>query len=165
MPQGKGQAWASDITVIKTREDWRYLATVIELYSRRIIGWSVDKRMQTTLVAYVLDMGVRQGKPAGGALIHPDRRSQYRSEQYQRQLKQYGLISCSMSGKGCRYDNAVMESFYHTLKTELAGRNSFLSRTQASHALFDDIEVFYNRRRKHSTLGYLSLVEYGRLNN
>src|SRR5699024_160696 len=116
------------------------------------------------LVVNALDMAVKQGKPVWGTLIHSDRGSQYRSEQYQRRLKQYGLTG-SMSGKSCCYDNAVMESFYHTLKTALAGRNSFLSRTQASHALFDDIEVFYNRRRKHSTLGYLSLVEYGRLNN
>ncbi|MEI7065198.1 IS3 family transposase [Dickeya chrysanthemi] len=147
------------VIVIRTEEGWLYLATVIDLYSRRIIGWSLSNRLKTQVVIDALEMAIKQRKPTGPVLAHSDRGSQYASHRYRDVLKDNGL-RCSMSGKGCCYDNAVMESFYHTLKTELMRGKAFVSREQAMNAIFDYIEVFYNRRRKHSTLGYQTPVDY-----
>lgn len=152
-------AWATDITYIRTEEGWLYLATVIDLYSRRIIGWSLSNRLKTQVVIDALEMAIKQRKPTREVIAHSDRGSQYASHRYRDVLKDNGL-RCSMSGKGCCYDNAVMESFYHTLKTELMRGKAFVSREQAMNAIFDYIEVFYNRRRKHSTLGYQTPVGY-----
>ncbi|MCD1127321.1 MULTISPECIES: IS3 family transposase [Limnobaculum] len=152
-------AWVSDITYIKTLEGWLYLATVLDLYSRKIIGWSLSARLKTPLIIDALNMAVKQRQAGKKVIIHSDRGSQYASHSYQTELGKHGLI-CSMSGKGCCYDNAVMESFYHTLKTELMRGKVFITRAEAINAIFDYIEVFYNRRRKHSTLGYLSPVDY-----
>ncbi|PWD62346.1 IS3 family transposase [Pectobacterium parmentieri] len=158
-PAAADVAWATDITYIRTEEGWLYLATVIDLYSRRIIGWSLSNRLKTQVVIDALEMAIRQRKPTRPVITHSDRGSQYASYRYRDVLKDNDL-RCSMSGKGCCYDNAVMESFYHTLKTELMRGKAFVSREQAMNALFDYIEVFYNRRRKHSTLGYQTPVDY-----
>ncbi|MFE8145751.1 IS3 family transposase [Brenneria goodwinii] len=152
-------AWATDITYIRTEEGWLYLATVIDLYSRRIIGWSLSNRLKTQVVIDALEMAIKQRKPTRQVIAHSDRGSQYASHRYRDVLKDNDL-RCSMSGKGCCCDNAVMESFYHTLKTELMRGKGFVSREQAMNAIFDYIEVFYNRRRKHSTLGYQTPVDY-----
>ncbi|MCV9880638.1 IS3 family transposase [Brenneria izbisi] len=158
-PSAANIAWASDITYIRTGEGWLYLATVIDLYSRRIIGLSLSKRLKKQLVIDALEMAIKQRRPTGKVIVHSDRGSQYASHRYREILKNNEL-ACSMSGKGCCYDNAVMESFYHTLKTELMQGKAFSSREQAMNALFDYIEVFYNRRRRHSTLGYQTPVHY-----
>lgn len=140
-------------------EGWLYLATVLDLYSRKIIGWSLSTRLKTPLIIDTLNMAVKQRQAGKKVIIHSDRGSQYASHSYQAELGKHGLI-CSTSGKGCCYDNAVMERFYHTLKTELMRGKVFITRAAAINAIFDYIEVFYNRRRKHSTLGYLSPVDY-----
>ncbi|KHN49327.1 IS3 family transposase [Pectobacterium fontis] len=158
-PSAANIAWASDITYIRTGEGWLYLATVIDLYSRRIIGLSLSNRLKKQLVIDALEMAIKQRRPTGKVIVHSDRGSQYASHRYREILKNNDLV-CSMSGKGCCYDNAVMESFYHTLKTELMQGKAFSSREQAMNALFDYIEVFYNRRRRHSTLGYQTPVHY-----
>ncbi|KAA8994247.1 IS3 family transposase [Affinibrenneria salicis] len=152
-------AWASDITYIRTGEGWLYLATVIDLYSRRIIGLSLSNRLKKQLVIDASEMAIKQRRPTGKVIVHSDRGSQPASHRYREILKNNDLV-CSMSGKGCCYDNAVMESFCHTLKTELMQGKAFSSREQAMNALFDYIEVFYNRRRRHSTLGYQTPVHY-----
>lgn len=158
-PVAQDIAWASDITYIKTHEGWLYLATVLDLYSRRIIGWSLSNHLKTQLVIDALSMAIRQRRPSTQVIIHSDRGSQYASHRYRNILKENSLL-CSMSGKGCCYDNAVMESFYHTMKTELMQGMTFSSRSQAINAIVDYIEVFYNRRRKHSTLSYQTPVSY-----
>lgn len=158
-PSAANIAWASDITYIRTGEGWLYLATVIDLYSRRIIGLSLSNRLKKQLVIDALEMAIKQRRPTGKVIVHSDRGSQYASHRYREILKNNELV-CSMSGKGCCYDNAVMESFYHTLKTELMQGKAFSSREQAMNAIFDYIEVFYNRRRRHSTLGYQTPVDY-----
>ena len=152
-PPAANVAWAADITHIRTEEGWLYLATVIDLYSRRIIGWSMSTRLLTTLVADALTMAIRQRRPSLGVVHHSDRGSQYCSDAYQALLSKNGFV-CSMSGKGNCYDNAVMESFYHTLKIELVHGQRYRSRGEAQMAVFDYIEIFYNRQRLHSSLGY-----------
>lgn len=152
-------AWAADITYVPTVEGWLYLATVIDLYSRKIIGWSMDKRMKTGLVIDALTMAIKSRQPQPGLIHHSDRGVQYASDKYQALLKQHGMRS-SMSAKGDCYDNAVMESFYHSLKNELVYHERYLTRDEAKRSIFDYIEVFYNRQRLHSTLGYQTPVEY-----
>ena len=148
-------AWAADITYVPTNAGWLYLATVIDLYNRKIVGWSIGARLHTQLIEDALTMAIWRRKPPVGVIHHSDRGSQYCSDVYQRMLKQHGFI-CSMSGKGNCYDNAVMESFYHTLKTELIYGELYKTRKEAQLAIFDYVEVFYNRVRLHSTLGYQS---------
>jgi putative transposase len=152
-PPAANVAWAADITYIWTDEGWLYLATVIDLYSRRIIGWSMGTRLLTTLVSDALTMALQQRRPLQGVIHHSDRGSQYCSDVYQALLSKNGFI-CSMSGKGNCYDNAVMESFYHTLKVELIHGQRYRSRGEAQMAVFDYIEIFYNRQRLHSSLDY-----------
>ena len=147
--------WAGDITYIPTDEGWLYLAGVIDLHSRRIVGWSMAEHMQTDLVADALKMALARRKPAAGLLHHSDRGVQYASDAYQELLDKHG-IEVSMSGKGDCWDNAVMESFWATLKTELVHQERYATRHQARLSIFEYIEVFYNRKRLHSSLGYVS---------
>lgn len=158
-PMRANIAWATDITYIATDEGWLYLATVIDLFSRRIIGWSMAEHMKTTLTLNALTMAIKARQPQPGLIHHSDRGVQYASEAYQVVLKQYGF-QCSMSAKGDCYDNAVMESFYHSLKNELVYHERYRTREEAKQSIFDYIEVFYNRQRLHSTLGYCSPVEF-----
>lgn len=153
------QVYAGDITYISTQEGWLYLAVVIDLFSRQIVGWSMTEHMRTKLVNDALLMAIWKRKPAKGLLWHTDRGSQYASEGHRELLKQYGIRQ-SMSRKGNCWDNAVSESFFHTLKTELVHQQRFLSRDEARQAVFEYIEVFYNRDRLHSANGYLSPVDY-----
>jgi putative transposase len=147
--------WAGDITYIPTDEGWLYLAGVIDLHSRRIVGWSMAEHMQTDLVADALAMALARRRPPAGLLHHSDRGVQYASDAYQ-SLLQENRIQVSMSGKGDCWDNAVMESFWATLKTELVHHEHYATREQARQSIFEYIEVFYNRTRLHSSLGYVS---------
>jgi transposase InsO family protein len=147
--------WAGDITYIPTEEGWLYLAGVIDLHSRRIVGWSMADHLQTDLVADALTMALARRLPAAGLLHHSDRGVQYASDAYQSLLRDHG-IQGSMSGKGDCWDNAVMESFWATLKTELVHHEHYATREQARRSIFEYIEVFYNRKRLHSSLGYVS---------
>jgi len=149
------EKWAVDITYIPTDEGWLYLAGVIDLCSRRVVGWSMAEHMETGLVADALRMALARRRPGAGLLHHSDRGSQYASDDYQHLLAGHG-ITCSMSGKGDCWDNAVMESFWATLKTELVHHERYATREQARRSIFEYIEVFYNRQRLHSSLGYVS---------
>lgn len=155
----KDRCWVGDVTYIPTQEGWLYLAVVIDLYSRQIIGWSMDSHMKSQLVNDALVMAIWKRKPAAGLIWHTDRGSQYASDSHRRIIKGYRLIQ-SMSRKADCWDNAVSESFFHTLKTELTHHCKFKSREEARQAIFDYIEVFYNRIRIHSAIGYLSPVDY-----
>ena len=151
----KNQVWVGDITYIWTQEGWLYLSTVIDLYSRKIVGWSVDKRMTKTLVVSPLQAAIRQRNPAAGLIFHSDRGSQYGSDDFIRLLGSVGAVP-SMSRKGNCWDNAVAESFFSTIKRELIFRRLFQTRKEAELSIFDYIEIFYNRVRLHSTIGGLS---------
>lgn len=153
------EVWVADITFIPTDEGWLYLATVLDLYSRRIVGWAMSDRMKSQLVIDALAMAIEQRRPPAGLIHHSDRGSQYASGAFQALLKAHGM-TCSMSRKGEVYDNAVMESFFGTLKTELVHAARYATREQARAAIFDWIEVFYNRQRLHSTLGYKSPADF-----
>jgi putative transposase len=147
--------WVADITYIPTDQGWLYLAAVLDLCSRRIVGWSMGEHMKADLVGDALNMALEQRRPSPGLLHHSDRGVQYACDDYQRLLSEHGL-QCSMSGKGNCYDNAVMESFWSTLKTECVNEQRYATREQARQSIFEYIEVFYNRKRLHSSLGYLS---------
>ena len=151
--------WVGDITYVATGEGWLYLATVIDLYSRKVVGWSMSNRLKAELVNNALLMAIWQRKPAKELIWHTDRGSQYASESHLAIIKQHGMIQ-SMSRKGNCWDNAVAESFFHTLKTELTYQCKFKTREEAKHQIFEYIEVFYNRVRIHSANDYLSPVEY-----
>lgn len=151
--------YAGDITYIPTREGWLYLAVFIDLYSRAVVGWAMSSRMTATLVNDALLMATFKRRPTAGLLVHSDRGSQYASLQFQQTLRQHGFV-CSMSRKGNCWDNAPAESFFHTLKTELCHHQQYGTREQAKQAIFEYIEVFYNRKRRHSTIGYLSPAQY-----
>ena len=159
MQSAPNQVWVADITYISTREGWLYLATVMDLFSRRIVGWSMSQRVTSRLVVDALEMGVERRRPKPGLLFHSDRGSQYASDHFQRVLKKYGFRS-SMCRKGDCWDNAVMESFYRSLKTELVYWEDYASREEARRSLFEYIEVFYNRLRRHSSLGYRSPAQF-----
>jgi len=156
------QAWVADITYIYTQEGWLYLATIMDLYSRKIIGWSLRDRLTKELVMAALDMALKQRNLSSDLLLHSDRGSQYASELYQTLLEKNGIL-CSMSGKGNCWDNAVMESFYRTLKVELIYQKNYETRIEARRDIFEYIEIFYNRERLHSSLGYYSPEEYERI--
>ncbi len=158
-PPAPDRAWATDITYVPTREGWLYLAVVLDLFSRRVIGWAMDSRIDRHLVLSALDMALKSRRPPAGLVHHSDRGSQYACADYQRALAARG-IRCSMSRKGNCWDNAVVESFFSTLKTELVHDRDFPTRESAKAALFEFIEVFYNRQRRHSALGYVSPVEF-----
>lgn len=149
------QKWVSDITYIWTDEGWLYLAVVLELYSRRVIGWAISERMTATLVCDALIMALWNRKMPKGVIVHSDRGSQYCSAIYQKLFRKHRLI-CSMSKKGDCYDNAAMESWNHSFKVEAVHGERFRTRSEAKHQVFEYIEVYYNRKRLHSKLGYLS---------
>ena len=147
------QKWAGDITYINTQEGWLYLAIIIELHSRAIIGWSMDKRMKATLVCDALKMALQRKHFPKKVLVHSDRGSQYCSKQYRKLIKENHLVG-SMSRKGNCWDNAISESFFHSLKIELVHQQCYLTRLMAKQSLFQYIEGYYNRRRRHSAIGY-----------
>lgn len=149
------QVWTTDITYIPTQEGWLYLAVVMDLYSRMIVGWAMDARMTRTLVISALRMAWFKRKPKPGLMNHSDRGSQYCSHDYQALLVEYKMVA-SMSRKGNCWDNAPMESFFNSLKNERVFHQHYVTREQAKQDLFDYIEVFYNRRRRHSALSYQS---------
>jgi transposase InsO family protein len=153
------RVWASDITYIRTQEGWLYLAPVMDLHSRRIVGWSMGSGLDHSLVAKALEMAIANRRPRRGLIHHSDRGVQYACGEYQRLLRAHG-IRPSMSGKGDCWDNAPMESFFATLKTELTRGRTYRTREQARRDIFEYIEVFYNRRRMHSSLGYVSPVQF-----
>ena len=157
--QGPNQAWLSDITYIPTRQGWLYLAAVLDLHSRKIVGWSMSSRMKRQLVIDALLMAIWQRKPDRGLMHHSDRGSQYCSKEYQKLLNRHGMV-CSMSRKGDCWDNAPMESFFHTLKTELIHHRHYNTRQEAKSDVFNYIELFYNQKRRHSSLDYRSPAEY-----
>jgi putative transposase len=151
--------WVADFTYIWTAEGWLYVAAVIDLYSRRVVGWSMSASMTSELVTDALMMALwRRGK-ADALLHHSDRGSQYASEQFQRLMAEHG-VTCSMSRAGNCWDNAAMESFFSSLKTERTARKAYRTRDDAKADVFDYIECFYNPRRRHSTLGYLSPIAF-----
>lgn len=153
------QYWVGDITYVATRKGWLYLATVIDLYSRKVVGWSMSDHMRAQLVNDALLMAIWQRKPSKGLIWHTDRGSQYASDSHRNTLKDHHIIQ-SMSRKGNCWDNAVAESFFHTLKTELIHHHKFENQEEARHAIFEYIEVFYNRNRIHSSNNYLSPTDY-----
>jgi transposase InsO family protein len=158
-PGEPGRAWAGDITYIPTGEGWLYLAAVLDLGSRRVVGWATADHLRAELACRALANALIHRRPAGPLIHHSDRGVQYACDEYQRMLRAHGL-SPSMSRTGDCWDNAVMESFFGALKRELVHRTTFATREEARRALFDYIEVFYNRSRLHSTLGYLSPAQY-----
>ena len=155
----KDQAWVGDITYVQVGQKWLYLAVVIDLYSRKVIGWAMDKRMKADLVCDALKMAVERRKLDEGLIMHTDRGSQYCSKKYQKLIKLHDL-QCSMSGKGNCYDNAVCESFFHTLKVELIYQRKYKFRTQAKRSIFWYIEAYYNRVRRHSGIDYQSPIDF-----
>jgi transposase InsO family protein len=160
-PAAPNASWVADITYIPTREGWLYLAAVEDLYSRRVVGWSMADHLESRLVVDALEMAVHQRWPEEGLLAHSDRGSQYASEHYRRLLARNG-IDCSMSRRANCWDNAPMESFFASLKKELVHDADFATRAEARGAIFEYIEVFYNTKRRHSSLGYVSPAEYER---
>jgi transposase InsO family protein len=152
------QAWVGDITYIRTDEGWLYLAVLLDLFSRRVVGWSMSEHIDTQLALGALRMAV-SNRRSSGVLHHTDRGIQYASLEYRQALADHGLTA-SMSRKGNCWDNAVAESFFATLKAEVVHQRRFTSRAEARRAIFDYIEVFYNRRRRHSAIQYLSPMEF-----
>ena len=158
------RVWASDITYVPTRAGWLYLAVVIDLHSRRIVGWAMAKRITQALTRAALDMAIEQRRPRPGLLHHSDQGSQYTAKDYRDRLTALG-ITASMSRKGKPRDNAVVESFFSSLKNELTHHRSFRNQEQARSEIFDYIEIFYNRKRAHASLQYTSPVAYEQLSN
>jgi putative transposase len=153
------QKWAGDITYIWTREGWIYLAVIMDLFNREIIGWAMSHRINRQPVCDALSMALwRKGFPKN-VIILSDRGSQYCSNQYQKLINS-NKLQCSMSGKGCCYDNAVSETFFHSLKVEMIHDQVWNTRSETKKAVFEYIEIYYNRKRRHSTLGYKSPVEF-----
>ena len=163
-PTAPNQAWAADITYIQTQEGWLFVAAILDLYSRKIVGWAMSERIDTALILKALFMALLHRRPPAHLLFHSDRGVQYASADYRRALAQAGLTA-SMSRKGNCYDNAAMESFWSTLKLELIYRRVLQTRGQARQEIFDYIEMFYNRQRIHSALGYQSPVDFETQNN
>lgn len=153
------QKYVSDITYIWTDEGWLYLAVVMDLYSRLVVGWAMAERMNAKLVCDALQMALWRRKRPRGVIVHSDRGSQYCGNDYQKLLRKNGLI-CSMSKKGDCYDNAAMESWNHSFKVEAIHGERFSTRAEAKAHVFEYIDVYYNRKRRHSKLGYLSPVEF-----
>lgn len=149
------EKWVSDITYIWTEEGWLYLAVVMDLYSRKVVGWALSERMTKQLVIDALQMAVWSRKPLRGLILHSDRGSQYCSHEYQKLLTLHGLV-CSMSKRGDCYDNAAMESWNHSFKVEAIHGEKFATRAVAKSHVFEYIEIYYNRKRLHSMIGYQS---------
>jgi len=155
--------WMSDITYVRTQEGWLYLTVILDLYTRKVVGWSMSDRLtakRTTIPAFI--QAVKKYQPLPGLIFHSDRGVQYAGDDFCELLKTFKVIQ-SMSGKGNCYDNAVAESFFHTLKTELVYHETYRTRWEARASLFEYIEIFYNRFRKHSALGYKSPEQYEQL--
>lgn len=155
----RDRVWASDITIVKTAEGWLHLAIVLDLYSRKVVGWATSHAVTQTLALEALAMALAVRKPKPGLIHHSDRGGQYLSAAYQHLLDEHGAL-CSMSRPGNCLDNAVAESFFHTLKTELVYQQYYRTREEARLAIFEYVESFYNRTRLHSTLDYRSPEEY-----
>ena len=158
------QVWLGDITYVATEEGWLYLAGILDLYSRRLTGWAMSDHINTELILAAWGMALAHRQPPAGLVFHSDRGVQYASHDYRHAL-QHSQAVASMSRKGNCYDNAAMESFWSTLKQELIYRRHFKTRREARLAIFDFIEVFYNRQRLHSSLGYRSPIDFESLNN
>ena len=153
------KVWLSDITYIWTQEGWLYLSAILDLYNRQVIGWSMDERLTQDLVLQAFNQAIGRRKPNPGIVFHSDRGSQYAGHAFRDVLDQHHFLQ-SMSATGNCYDNAVMESFFHTLKTEAVYFERYRTRAEARQSIFEYIEVFYNRIRRHSSLGYLSPLEF-----
>ena len=163
-PKELNRLWAGDITYIWTREGWLYLSVILDLCSRRVISWKADKTMTESLVTETVSKAISSRRPDKGLIHHSDRGSQYASIKLGNLLKENG-INQSMSSKGNCYDNAAVESFFATLKKEFIYRNYFVTREEAKQQIFEYIEIFYNRYRRHSKLNYLTPVQFENLNN
>ncbi len=158
-PQGPNMAWTSDITYLWTDEGWQYLAIVLDLFNREVVGWSLKPRMTADIVTDALTMAWFRRKPASGLIHHSDRGSQYASQVFQSRLKEYGMV-CSMSRKGNCWDNAPTESWFNSFKNERVHGLRYATRSEMTAMTFEYIEVFYNRKRRHSTLGYKSPKQF-----
>ena len=156
---GANEVWASDITFIWTGQGWLYLAVVMDLYSRKIIGWSMSRRIDRRIVMDAMQMALSHRQPTGDLIHHSDRGSQYLSDDFQGLLRRHG-VTCSMSDRGSCYDNAVVESFFASLKRERTKRRNYQTREQARADVFDYIERFYNRQRRHGYVGNISPTEF-----
>ena len=163
-PTGPNESWCTDITYVGTREGWLYLAVVEDLFSRMVVGWSMDDSMESRLVVDALSMALARRRPGAGLLAHSDRGSQYASDHYQRVLSEERIV-CSMSGVGQCWDNAPVESFFGRMKCEIQGSEMFPSKEKAKAEIFEYLEVFYNRVRLHSSLGFVSPEEFERTYN
>ncbi|MCL6625068.1 MAG: IS3 family transposase [Alicyclobacillus shizuokensis] len=158
------QIWMADITYVPTEEGWLYVASIMDLFTRKIVGWHADSRMTKALVIKALEQAVCRERPKGPVLHHSDRGSQYASHDYQQKLREYGMIP-SMSRRGNCYDNACMESFHSVLKRELVYQEKFKTRDEAKRRIWEYIEVWYNRQRIHSSLGYMTPMEFEKAYN
>jgi putative transposase len=163
-PSAPNQIWLGDITYVPTDEGWLFLAGILDLYSRRLVGWALSEHIDTKLILAAWELARIQSPPPAGLIFHSDRGVQYASQDYRQALQSSHAIA-SMSRKGNCYDNATMESFWSTLKQELIYRHHFHTRDQARQAIFEFIEVFYNRQRLHSSLGYRSPIDFETQNN
>jgi transposase InsO family protein len=157
--QGPGQVWVTDATGLLTGQGWLYLVAVLDVCSRRVVGWAMSSLLDAPLVIAALGMALRQRRPAGQLILHSDRGSQFASAAYREMLARHGVLA-SMSRKGNCYDNAFIESFWSSLKYELIYHRRFATRAEARTAVFDYIETFYNRTRLHSSLAYLSPIAF-----
>lgn len=157
------ELWVADMTYVRTWEGWLYLASVMDVYSRKVVGWAMDSSMSAQLVVDALEMGLSRRRPEEGLIHHSDRGAQYVALLFTASCKEAG-IETSMGSKGCAYDNSAAESFFATLKKDLIHRQSWPTKEEARRAIFDYIEVFYNRKRLHSTLGNLSPEEFEMIN-
>jgi len=160
-PAAPNQVWAADITYVPTRAGWLYLAVVLDLFSRRVVGWAIEPYLDRRLALKALEMAIRDRQPAAGLIHHSDKGVQYACDSYRAELAKAGMVA-SMSRTGNCWDNSVVESFFATLKTELVHQRDFATHADARTEIFEYMEVFYNRQRKHSTLGYRSPAEYER---
>ena len=163
-PEKPHQIWVGDITYIQTREGWLYLAAILDLYTRKIVGWNMSAQIDSALVAGALAMALQRNPAPPRLIFHSDRGIQYASAAYRSALARAGLLA-SMSRKANCYDNAAMESFWSTLKLEMIYRATFRNHQEARSAIFDYIEIFYNRQRAHSALGYRSPIDFELQNN
>jgi putative transposase len=163
-PPAPNQLWVADITYLRSWEGWLYLAVVLDCFSRRIVGFAIEDHLRAELVVDALEQALQRRKPGRGLVHHSDQGSQYVSLAFGRRCRLAG-IEQSMGGRGSAYDNAVCESFFKTLKSELADRRSWPTKAELRTAVFDYIECFYNPRRRHSSLDYLSPAEYEKINN
>jgi putative transposase len=163
-PPGPNAAWSADITYVPTADGWLYLAVVEDLFSRMIVGWAMDDSMASRLVVDALEMAIRRRVPGEGLVAHSDRGSQYASDHYRGLLGRHGIV-CSMSRVAQCWDNAPVESFFASLKRELVHDEHYTTRGQARASIFEYVEAFYNRVRRHSALGYVSPAEFERTHN